>query len=126
MEPTEGPISVSIKSNNTLPESHSETTLKNKGRKRSMKMKRSSSTPENDPDMKRISVTTSIELEMVISLTSGSEYHKITETFEQRTSGVPTHMDMIKKIKPDLNLAMLQHVPTEKAVHSVLQYHDFK
>ena len=124
---------MSIKSNNTLSESHSDTTLKNldkgvknKGHKRSLKIKRTSSTPEPDLSIVAKSVSPAVELQMVISLTSGSEYHKITEHFEKRISGPPAHMDMIKKIKPDLNLAMLQHIPTETAVHQVLQYHDFK
>jgi len=29
-------------------------------------------------------------------------------------------------VKPDMNLAMLQHVPTKSSVHQVIQYHDFK
>ena len=64
---------------------------------------------------------TTIELEIIISLISGSEYHKITETFNQRISGYPAYLDLVKKTKPDLNLAMLQHVPTPKSVPSILQ-----
>ena len=124
---------MSIKSKNTLPEGHSDTTLKhigsdlrNKEHKRSLQIKRPSTTPEPDLNTVTKSVGREIELEMVISLTSGSEYHKITEYFEHPISGPLAHMDIIKKFKPDLNLAVLKHIPTETSVHKIIQYHNFK
>ena len=68
---------------------------------------------------------TTIELEIIICLVSGSEYHKITENFDQRISDPPAYLDLVKKVKPDLNLTMLQHVSTKTSVPAILQYHDY-
>ena len=117
MEPTKGAITVSIKSNNTVPETQSETNIKKKSkRKTPVTVKRSSS---EDPTKGKTSNDKSIELEIIISTNSGSEHHKITETYDHRNLGVPTHLDMIKWVKPGLNLGMLQHIPTENAVTSI-------
>ena len=124
MEPSKGPIHVAIKSNNTLPVSISDPKLQKK--QRSLKMRRTSSTQVRSISDKDRSSETTLELEIIISLLTGSEYHKITETFDHRVSGVPAYLDMIKRIKPDLNMSMLQQVPTDRAISSVLQYHDFR
>ena len=106
-----------------MPESLSDPNMKNK--KRSM-MRRTSSVQDHVPLNRTRSSDTTFKLEVIISLVSGSEYHKISKTFDHRVTGAPAYLDLIKEIKPDMNLTMLQHVPTEKSVDSVLQYHDFK
>ena len=117
---------MSIKSNNTLPEAISDTKINKKKtkRKKTKVMKRSSS----DSTTVRKASGMSIELEMIISLNTGSEYHRITEIVENRNGllDIPWYLDMIQKVKPALNMATLQHIPNERAVHDVLQYHDFK
>jgi hypothetical protein len=89
-------------------------------------MRRTSSVQDRSPLARTRSSDTTFQLEVIISLVDGSEYHKITETFDSRVSGAPAYLDLIKSVKPDMNLAMLQHVPTKNSVDSVIQYHDFK
>ena len=123
IEPTKGPIAVSVKSNNMMSESLSDPNMKNR---KSLMMRRTSSVQDRSPLARSRSSDTTFQLEVIISLVTGSEYHKITETFDSRVSGAPAYLDLIKRVKPDMNLAMLQHVPTKSSVHQVIQYHDFK
>jgi hypothetical protein len=71
-----------------------------------------------------ISNDTNFPIEVIICLVTGSEYHQITESFDHRDLGIPACLDLIRKIKPDFNLAMLQHVPTEEAVDLLTKYHN--
>ena len=87
-------------------------------------LKRASSAGTRNERPKKDGDTT-IELEVIMSLVSGSEYHKITEIFDQRISSPPAYLDLVKKVKPDLNLTMLQHVSTSKSIPSILRYHDY-
>ena len=89
-------------------------------------MRRTSSVKPRSPEIGKRSSVTTIELEIIISFLTGSEYHKISTTFNHRVTGAPAYKDMIKTVKPELNLETLQHVPTKESVHMFLQYHDFK
>ena len=124
IDPQKGPIAVSLKSNSNLPESISDQNMRNK--KRTLNMRRTSSVKPRSPEIGKRSSVTTIELEIIISFLTGSEYHKISTTFNHRVTGVPAYKDMIKTVKPELNLETLQHVPTKESVHMFLQYHDFK
>ena len=67
------------------------------------------------------------KLEFIISFATGSEYHEITDTFDDPVSDAHEYLDVIKRIKPDLNLSMLPQVEsTEKLVDSIIHYHDSK
>ena len=89
-------------------------------------MRRTSSVKPRSPEIGKRSSAATIELEIIISFLTGSEYHKISTTFNHRVTGAPAYKDMIKTVKPELNLETLQHVPTKESVHMFLQYHDFK
>ena len=68
-----------------------------------------------------------IQLEVIFSFATGSEYHQITDTLDHPVSSAHEYLDVIKRIKPDLNLSMLhQVVTTEKFVDSIVHYHDSK
>ena len=114
---------MSVRSNHMMSESLSDPNMKNKKR---LMMRRTSSVQDHVPLNRTRSSDTTFKLEVIISLVSGSEYHKITETFDSRVSGAPAYLDLIKRVKPDMNLAMLQHVPTKNSIDSFIQYHDFK
>ena len=123
-EPTKGPISISIRTNNSFPESISDPKLKGDRKSGDQSLRRTSSEGTRKERPKKDGDTT-IELEVIMSLVSGSEYHKVTENFDQRISGPPAYLDLVKKVKPDLNLTMLQHVSTSKSIPSILRYHDY-
>ena len=123
-EPAKGPISISVRTNNSFPESISDPKMKDDRKSGDQSLRRTSSAGTRKDQGKRPGETT-IELEIIISLVSGSEYHKITENFDQRISDVPAYLDLVKKTKPDLDLTMLKHIPTPISVPSILQYHDF-
>ena len=71
-----------------------------------------------------------VETEIIIALTSGSEYHKITHTSDHPSVEVHAkkvnHLELVKEIKPNLNLSLLKHIPLEKSVESILSYYDFR
>ena len=123
-EPTKGPISISIKTNNSFPESISDPKLKGDRKSGDQSLRRTSSAGAKKERIKKSGDST-IELEVIICLVTGTEYHKISESFDQRISGPPAYLDLVKKVNPNLNLTMLQHVSTSKSIDFILKYHDF-
>ena len=125
IEPTNGPTLLSIRLNNIISENLSDP--HNTREKKSLMTTSECSQEcfsrldENNSNNK------TFQLEVIISFAAGSEYHQIIETFDHPVSSAHEYLDVIKRIKPDLNLSMLhQIVPTEKFIDSIIHYHDSK